>query len=88
MELAVESSLQQTHLVQVEGIIHRHLLSLDGSGKDATVYPVGLQRSAEGVHILAVVEGLDAFGIEETDGGKKRLTDITELDLEMIRKCV
>ena len=84
MELAVKSSLQQTHFIQIESIIHRHLLSLNGSGENTTVYPVGLQRSAESIHILTVVERLDSFRIEETDGGKKRLTNITKLDLEMI----
>ena len=84
MELAVKSSLQQTHFVQIESVIHGHLLSLNGSSKNTTVDPVRLQSSAQSIHILAVVERLDTFRIEETNGGKKRLTDIAKLDLEII----
>ena len=85
MELAVKSSLQQTHFVQIESVIHGHLLSLNGGSKNTTIDPVRLQSSAKGIHILAVVERLDAFRVEETDRGKKRLADITKLDLDISR---
>lgn len=85
MELAVKSALQQSHLVQVEGIIHRHLLALDGRLEHALVHPVLLQRTSQAVHIFAVVQRLDALGVQKPDRGKERVTDVAELGLSLNR---
>lgn len=81
MELTVESTFQQSHLVQVECIIHRHLLALDGRLEHTLVHPVLLQRAAQTVHIFAVVQRLDALGVQKPDRGKERVANVAELRL-------
>ena len=85
VELAVEAALQQSHLVQVEGIIHRHLLALDRRLEHALVHPVLVQRAAQAVHVLAVVQRLHALGVQKPDRGQQRVADVAQLGL-YIRK--
>ena len=83
VELGVEAVLQQSHLVQVEGVIDGHLLALDGHVEHTAVHPVFLKDAAQGVHVFAVVQGLDAFGVEEADGGEERAAEVSQLGLEV-----
>lgn len=92
MELAVEAVLQQSHFVQVEGVVHRHLLSLDGGRVHTTVHPVGLQRAAQCLHVLTGVQRLDALGIQEADAREEALAHAAQLHLrgrgrEGLRRC-
>ena len=92
MELAVEPVLQQSHFVQIERVVHRHLLSLDGRREHTAIHPVGLQRASERLDVFAGVQRLDALGIQEADAGEETLAHATQLHLrgregETLRRC-
>ena len=76
MELRVEAVLQQSHLVQVEGVIDGHLLALHSHVEHTAVHPVLLQRAAQAVDVLRVIQRLEALGVEETHRGEEGVADI------------
>ena len=76
VELRVEAVLQQSDLVQVEGVIDGHLLALHCHVEHTAVHPVLLQCAAQAFDILRVVQRLDALGVQEAHRREKRVTDI------------
>lgn len=81
MELAIEPGLQQSHFVQIERVVHRHLIALDRRLEDPLVHPVLLQHAAQTVHVLAVVQRLDALRVQKPDRWQQRVAQIAQLRL-------
>ena len=79
MELAIEPGLQQSHFVQIERVVHRHLIALDRRLEDPLVHPVLLQHAAQTVHVLAVVQRLDALRVQKPDRWQQRVAQIAQL---------
>ena len=81
MELAIEPGLQQSHFVQIERVVHRHLVALDRRLEDPLVHPVLLQYAAQTVHVLAVVQRLHSLGVQKPDRRQERVSQIAQLRL-------
>ena len=81
MELAIEPGLQQSHFVQIERVVHRHLIALDRRLEDPLVHPVLLQHAAQTVHVLAVVQRLHSLRVQKPDRRQERVSQIAQLRL-------
>ena len=81
MELTIEPSFQQSHFVQIERVVHRHLVALDRRLEDPLVHPVLLQYAAQTVHVLAVVQRLHSLGVQKPDRRQERVSQIAQLRL-------
>lgn len=84
MELTIEPSFQQSHFVQIERVVHSHLIALDRRLEDPFVHPVLVQHAAQTVHILAVVQRLYALRVQKPDRRQQRVADIAQLGLPII----
>ena len=63
VELRVKAIFEKTDLIQIEGIIDGHLLTLHSHIKHTAVHPVLLQGTAQTVHILGIVQRLNTFRV-------------------------